>query len=78
MRFTLRNFYHPAPRQVQRVAAALKGISGIVTLSALASEYKWLAGGGLLLAIVAETMEKLSGDPDTPAPPKDDTPNAPE
>jgi hypothetical protein len=79
MAFTLRNFYHPAPRQVQRMSAALKGVSGLLMASTFLTKYPWLGGVGLVMAIVAEALEKLSGDPNTPGPPKDEasTPNAP-
>ena len=63
MFFTPRNFFHPAPRQVQRYCAALKGVGGLLSGSALAASLLWLGGVGLALCILAETLEKLTADP---------------
>lgn len=66
--FSFNNFYKPAPAVVQRYAALLK-IAGGALSTASASElvpakYKLLAFlGGLVVAAVAEGLEKLSAAP---------------
>ena len=61
--FSLKNFYKPAPAQVQRIAAACKALGGMTAPAALTDKYKWLVGLGFVLAIVGESLEKLSAAP---------------
>lgn len=65
--FSFSNFYHPAPKQVQRYCAALKGAGGLISASGLASTLLWLGGIGLALCVLAETLEKLLADQDSVA-----------
>jgi len=65
---SFRNFFHPAPKRVQRWAAALKGVGGVLALSTMATEYRWLAALGLVLCAVGEGLEKLTADNTTPPP----------
>jgi hypothetical protein len=71
--FSLSNFYKPAPAQVQRIAAACKAVSAIAVPAALTEKYKWLAGLGFVLAIVGESLEKLTAAPPPAAPPDPST-----
>jgi hypothetical protein len=71
--FHIRNFYKPAPAQVQRIAAACKAIAGVTAPAALTDKYKWLAGLGFILAIVGEGLEKLSAAPAPAAAPDPET-----
>ena len=75
-RFSLSNFFHPAPKQVQRYCAALKGVGGLLSASALAATLLWLGGIGLFLCVVAETLENLTADQASVAldVPKEDSP----
>lgn len=79
MFFSRKNFFHPAPKKVQRYCAALKGVGGLISTSALAASLLWLGGIGLALCILAETLEKLSADQDSVAldVPKEDSPTPP-
>jgi hypothetical protein len=61
--FSFNNFYKPAPATVQRIAAVCKAVAGISAPAALTEKYKWLAGLGFVLAIVGESLEKLSAAP---------------
>ena len=76
--FSLRNFYKPAPAQVQRYAALLK-IAGAALSTASTSElvpagYKLPAFlGGLVVCAVAEGMEKLTAAPAPAAAPDPST-----
>lgn len=64
MPFSFKNFYHPAPAQVQKATAMLKVFGGLLA-SASAAEYtppkfKPLCFfGGLVVCAVAEGLEKL-------------------
>jgi uncharacterized membrane protein YhhN len=66
---SLANFYKPAPKRVQRWAAALKGVGGVLAVSTMATELRWLAALGLVLCAVGEGLEKLTakGSPPPPA-----------
>jgi hypothetical protein len=79
MFFSRKNFYHPAPKKVQRYCAALKGVGGLLSASTLAGTVVWLAGVGLALCILAETLEKLLADQESIAldVPKEDSPTLP-
>jgi hypothetical protein len=59
MPFSFRNFYHPAPAQVQRWAAACKGIGTLISSASLAADKPWLLWAGLTLCAVGEGLEKL-------------------
>lgn len=61
--FSLKNFYKPAPAVVQRIAAVCKAVSAVAVPAVLTDKYKWLAGLGFVLAIVGESLEKLTAAP---------------
>ena len=61
--FQVSNFFHPAPKTVQKICAALKGVGGLLTVSAFATIYPWLGLVGLGLCVLGETFEKLTADP---------------
>lgn len=61
--FSFKNFYKPAPAVVQRIAAVCKAVSAIAVPAALTEKYKWLAGLGFVLAVVGESLEKLTAAP---------------
>jgi hypothetical protein len=61
--FSFKNFYKPAPATVQSIAAVCKAVAGIAAPAALTEKYKWLAGLGFVLAVVGESLEKLSAAP---------------
>jgi hypothetical protein len=61
--FSLKNFYKPAPAQVQRIAAVCKALGGMTAPAALTEKYKWIVGVGFVLAAVGEGLEKLSAAP---------------
>jgi hypothetical protein len=66
--FSFKNFYKPAPAQVQRIAALLKIAGGALSTASVSeltpSQYKLIAFlGGLIVCAVAEGMEKLSAAP---------------
>ncbi|MGI4862756.1 MAG: hypothetical protein ACRYFZ_02460 [Janthinobacterium lividum] len=61
--FSFKNFYKPAPAVVQRIAAVCKALGGMTAPAALTEKYAWLAAAGFVLAIIGETLEKLSAAP---------------
>jgi hypothetical protein len=66
--FSFKNFYKPAPAQVQRIAALLKIAGGALSTASVSEltppQYKLIAFlGGLIVCAVAEGMEKLSAAP---------------
>ena len=61
--FSFKNFYKPARADVQRWAAALKGLGGMTAPAALTEKYKWLVLLGFGLAAIGEGLEKLSAAP---------------
>ena len=62
----LSNFYKPASKRVQQIAAALKGIGGVLMAATLIGMPVWLPVAGLFAAAIGEGLEKLSAK-DTPA-----------
>jgi hypothetical protein len=80
MPFSFKNFYHPAPAQVQRICAAMKALGGAVgtapgflvllTGTPLEKPIVKLVAlimlGGWLLAMLGETLEKLSPPAELP------------
>jgi hypothetical protein len=61
--FSLKNFYKPAPAQVQRIAAVCKALGGLTAPAFLTEKYKWLVALGFILAAVGEGLEKLTAAP---------------
>jgi hypothetical protein len=61
--FTFQNFYKPAPAVVQRIAAVCKALGGMTVPVALTEKYTWLAAAGFVLAIIGESLEKLTAAP---------------
>jgi hypothetical protein len=60
---SFKNFYKPAPAQVQRYCAALKGVGGLIGASTLVGTYAWLGFVGLACIVLGETWEKLTAAP---------------
>jgi len=61
--FSFKNFYKPAPAVVQRIAAACKALGGLTAPAALTEKYTWLVAVGFVLAIIGESLEKLTAAP---------------
>jgi hypothetical protein len=61
--FSFKNFYKPAPAVVQRISAVCKALGGMSAPAALSEKYSWLAAAGFVLAIIGETLEKLTAAP---------------
>lgn len=81
MAFSFKNFYQPAPATVQRFCAGLKVFGGLLA-SASAAEYTppkykpFCFFGGLVVAAVAEGLEKLWPAAVPPDPATEPTPTA--
>jgi hypothetical protein len=61
--FSFKNFYKPAPAVVQRIATVCKALGGMTAPAALTEKYTWLAAAGFVLAIIGESLEKLTAAP---------------
>ena len=58
--FSFKNFYKPAPAQVQRYCAALQAVGGLVAASGAIATYPWLAIVGLAMSALGVGWEKLT------------------